>query len=66
MLGKFRLKLIKLTSFKTKLLIRSIMNNPCSNKRNINIMHSEIVNKTGYDDSGKPMTQNSQICEMQK
>ena len=31
--GKFRFRLIELTSFKPKLLIRSIMNNHCSSKQ---------------------------------
>ena len=33
LVGKFRPQLIKVTSFKPKLLIRSIMNKPCSNKQ---------------------------------
>ena len=36
------------------------MNNHCSNKQtNINIIHNGIVNKTRYDELGKPMKQTS-------
>ena len=47
--GKFRPQLIKLISFKPKLLIRSIMNKSCSKKKKnqyqVKIMHSGIVNR---------------------
>ena len=56
---KFRSQLIELTSFKLKLLIRFIRNKTCKNKQtNINIMLESCsgkINKTRYDNLGKPM-----------
>ena len=59
--GKFRPRLIELTSFKPKLLIRLIMNNPCSNKQtSISYQNhaTEKINKTRFDDPGKPIETN--------
>ena len=56
----FRLRLIELTSFKPKLLIRFIMNKPCKNKlTSISCQYhtEEKINKARYDDPGKPMKQ---------
>ena len=62
LLGKFRPRLIKLTSFKPKSLIRFIMNKPCKNKlTSISCQYHTVekINKTRYDDSRKPMKQTS-------
>ena len=40
------------------MFIRSIINNPCSNKETL-IMHNGIINKKRYDDPEKPMKQTS-------
>ena len=60
--GKFRPQLIELTSFKPKLLIRFIRNKTCKNKQtSISCQNhaAEKINKTRYDDPGKPMKQTS-------
>ena len=64
---KFRSQLIELISFKLKLLIRFIRNKTCKNKQiNINIMsksYSGKINKTRYDNLGKPMKPTSFIVK---
>ena len=60
--GKFRPRLIELTSFKPKLSIRFIRNKTCKNKQtSISCQNhaTEKINKTRYDDPGKPMKQTS-------
>ena len=64
---KFKSLFIELTSFKLKLLIRFIRNKTCKNKQiNINIMsksYSGKINKTRYDNLGKPMKPTSFIVK---
>ena len=59
--GKFRPRLIELTSFKPKFLIRFFfwINLVKTNQYHINIMHIWKLNKTRYDDPEKPMKQTS-------
>ena len=60
---KFRSRLIELTSFKPKLLIRLIIN---KYQYHVKIMHSKKVNKARYDDTGKPMKQTSFTVKKKK
>ena len=64
---KFKSLFIELTSFKLKLLIRFIRNKTCKNKQiNINIMSKSCsgkINKTRYDNLGKPMKPTSFIVK---
>ena len=64
--GKFRPRLIELTIFKPKLLIRLLWTNLVKTNKyqyHVKIMYNKIINMIRYDDPGKPIKRISFIVK---